>query len=51
MIMSYLTLHLFILPEVQPMKIGDNLTYCWEQIDIGPETELGTNNNPTGPNV
>ncbi|MEZ4911302.1 MAG: zinc-dependent metalloprotease family protein [Saprospiraceae bacterium] len=28
---------------------GDNLTYCWEQIDTGPELELGTNTAVNGP--
>ncbi len=47
----------YVIPNSTPFYLagtatdedGDNLTYCWEQIDIGPETELGTNNNLTGP--
>ncbi len=28
---------------------GDELTYCWEQFDLGPVISLGTTDNPEGP--
>ncbi len=28
---------------------GDNITYCWEQYDLGPIQDLGVSDNPIGP--